>query len=185
MELQITTAKGNIRNVRAIGEVNLANRIVQGFFQDITQSKKAEEELNLTMDQLVLVNEKLGVVGSLTRHDVGNKLMVIKSNLYLLKKQIDNNPKYAKYIDDIDSAISSLDKLFEFSRFYENIGVEKLSKMNVAECFNQAIALSTNLDTIRIVNDCPGLEVMADLLLRQLFYNFLDNTKNMDKKPQP
>jgi hypothetical protein len=75
--------------------------------------------------------------------------------------------------------------LFEFSRFYENIGVEKLSKMNVAECFNQAIAFSTNLDTIRIVNDCPGLEVMADLLLRQLFYNFLDNTKNMDKKPPP
>ena len=43
---------------------------VIGFSEDITERKKAEEELQKILNQLSLVNEKLGVVGSLTRHDV-------------------------------------------------------------------------------------------------------------------
>ena len=96
----------------------------------------------------MLVNEKLGVVGSLTRHDVGNKLMVAKSNLYLLKKRIGDKPELAKYFEGIDSALDSSDRIFEFSRLYERIGVEKPSKVNVFECFNQAAALMPNLGTL-------------------------------------
>jgi PAS domain S-box-containing protein len=162
-------------------EGKIVATIAQG--QDITERKETEEKLIRTMDQLVLVNEKLGVVGSLTRHDVGNKLMVVKSNVYLLKKQIGDNPKLAKYLEGIDSAIISSDKLFEFSRIYEKIGVEKPSKENIFECFNQAAALLPNLGTtIKIVNDCHGLEVMADSLLKQLFYNFLDNSLKHGEK---
>jgi len=112
---------------------------------------------------------KLQVVGGLTRHDVGNKLMVVKSNIYLLKKQIGDNPKLAQYLEGIDSAISQSDEMFEFSRFYEKIGVEKPSKIDVAHCFNQAVALLPNLGPIKIVNDCQGLEVVADSLLEKLF----------------
>ena len=72
--------------------------------------------------------------------------------------------------------------MFEFSRFYEKIGVENPSEIDVAQCFNQAIALLPNLGTIKIVNDCQGLEVMADSLLKQLFYNFLDNSLKYGEK---
>jgi signal transduction histidine kinase len=118
----------------------------------------------------------------LTRHDVGNKLMVIKSNIYLLKKQIGDNPKLAKYLEDIASAIKQSDEMFEFSRFYEKIGVERPSEIDVAQCFNQAVALLPNLGTIKIVNECQGLSVMADSLLKQLFYNFLDNSLKHGEK---
>ena len=84
------------------------------------------------------MNEKLSVVGRLTRHDVGNKLMVIKSNIYLLKKQIGDNPKLAKYLEDIDSAINQSDEMFEFSRFYEKIGVEEPSEIDVAPMFQSS-----------------------------------------------
>ena len=50
------------------------------------------------------MNEKLHVVGGLTRYDVRNKLMVIKTNACLLKKQIGDNPKLARYLEEIDSA---------------------------------------------------------------------------------
>ena len=102
--------------------------------------------------------------------------MIIRTNAYSLKKQIGDNPKLAKYLEEIDSAINSSDRLFEFSRLYEEIGVEELSKVNVAECFNQAAALFSNLGTVRIVNECQGLEVIADSLLGQLFYNLIDNS---------
>ena len=149
---------------------------------DVTERKKNEEKLRESIHRNELINEKLHVVGSLTRHDVGNKLMVVKSNIYLLKKQIGNDPKLAKYLEAIDSAIKQSDKMFEFSRLYEKIGVEKPSKTDVAESFNQAVALMPNLGAIKIVNDCYGLEVNADSLLKQLFYNFLDNSMKHGEK---
>jgi len=149
---------------------------------DITERKKNEEKLRESIYNYELINQKLGVVGSLTRHDIGNKLMVMKANMYLLKKQIGDNPKLAMYLEGIDSAIDQSDKMFKFSRFYEKIGVEEPSEIDVAECFNQAVALVPSLGTIRIDNDCQGLEVMADSLLKQLFYNFLDNSLKHGEK---
>jgi signal transduction histidine kinase len=106
----------------------------------------------------------------------------MKSNIYLLKKQIGDNSKLANYVKDIEASIDQSDAIFEFSHFYEKIGVEELSKINVAQCFNQAVTLLPNLGNIKIVNDCQGLEVMADSLLEQLFYNFLDNTMKHGEK---
>jgi PAS domain S-box-containing protein len=142
---------------------------------DITESKK-------TLKDLVMNTEKLRVVGSLTRHDVGNKLMVAKSNLYLLKKRIGDNPDLVKYLDNIDFALASSDEIFKFSHFYERIGAEKPSRENVFECFNQAAALKPNLGAINIVNECHGLVVVADVLLKQLFYNFIDNSVKHGEK---
>jgi len=45
LELEIITAKGNLRKVHSIGNVDLENRRVYGFYQDITERKRAEEEL--------------------------------------------------------------------------------------------------------------------------------------------
>jgi PAS domain S-box-containing protein len=157
-------------------------KLVLGIARNITDRKKSEEELKKDRAEMEIVNGKLHVVGGLTRHDVGNKLMVIKSNIYLLKKQIGNNPKLAKYLEDIDSAIRQSDEMFEFSRLYEKIGVEKPSKTDVVESFNQAVALTLNLGAVEIVNNCQGLEVIADSLLKQLFYNFIDNSLKHGEK---
>jgi signal transduction histidine kinase len=141
---------------------------VAGIVRDITEQKK--------------MNEKLSVVGRLTRHDVGNKLIIAKSNMYLLKKQIGDNPKLSGYIEGIDSALDQSDKMFEFSRFYEKIGVEEPSEVDVFQYFNQAVALFPNLDDVRVVNECHGLDVVADSLLEQLFYNFIDNSLKHGEK---
>jgi signal transduction histidine kinase len=178
-EWEITTLKGNKRWVRTVGKANCENgkiKTISGSFQDITERKKSEEKLRESVHNNELTNEKLRVVGGLTRHDVGNKLMVVKSNMYLLKKQIGDNPKLAKYFESVESAIGQSDKIFAFSRLYEKVGVEKLVTMDVFECFNVAAAMFSNLKTLEIVNECQGLKVVADSLLRQLFYNFIDNS---------
>ena len=72
--------------------------------------------------------------------------------------------------------------MFEFSRFYERIGAEKPSKENVGQCFSQAVALLSNLGTVKVVNECHGLEVVADSLLIQLFYNLIDNSLKHGEK---
>jgi len=45
VELEIITAKGNLRSVHAIGHTDMENSKVYGFFQDITERKQAEEAL--------------------------------------------------------------------------------------------------------------------------------------------
>ncbi len=52
MELEITTAKNNLRNIHVIGNADLAQRKISGFFQDITERKKTEEELKQQLKEL-------------------------------------------------------------------------------------------------------------------------------------
>ena len=194
----------NLRNVmfvplvvdgKAVGLMGLANKpsdfterdafLGSGFGEYAALALDNSGKMTAIQDQrksLEVLNEKLRVVGSLTRHDVGNKLMVAKSNLYLLKKRVGDNADLVKYLNGIDFALASSDRIFEFSRLYEKIGVEKPSKENVFECFNQAAALMMNLGSVKVVNECQGLEVVADSLLKQLFYNFIDNSLKHGEK---
>jgi PAS domain S-box-containing protein len=149
---------------------------VSAIIRDISPRKLAEEELKESSRKISVMNEKLRVVGGLTRHDVKNKLSIISANVYLLKKKLGGDSELLKYLDAISTAVTSSDKLFDFSRFYEKIGVEQLTEVDVGECFNEAVALMPNLVGVDIVNECSGLTVTADSLLRQVFYNLLDNS---------
>src|SRR5208283_259127 len=53
---------------------------LRGLIVNMSDAKKAE-------DNLALINEKLRVVGSLTRHDVRNKLSAINGYSFVLKKR--------------------------------------------------------------------------------------------------
>jgi PAS domain S-box-containing protein len=55
VELEIITAKGNRRNVHAIGKADQARRKVSGFFQDITERKRAEAAIISTKAFLDMV----------------------------------------------------------------------------------------------------------------------------------
>ncbi len=93
---------------------------ILGISRDISQRKKAEEKIEC-------INEKLRVVGSLTRHDVANKLMGAKGHIYLLKKEVKDNPKALTYVEGIEQSINQSANIFEFSRLYERVGVEALT----------------------------------------------------------
>ena len=48
--------------------------------------------------------------------------------------------------------------------------------MDVGLLVDEAAALFSGLRGVRLVNECGGLVVLADSLLRQLFYNLMDNS---------
>ena len=123
-----------------------------------------------------MINEKLSVVGKLTRHDVRNKLSVISNNIYLTRKQRDQNNDISKYLDTINSTIDQVDRIFSFAQTYEQLGVEELSCIGVKETVEEAISLFSNTNGIKFVNECSELFVMADSLLRQVFYNLVDDS---------
>jgi PAS domain S-box-containing protein len=69
-----------------------------GLTEDITDLKNKESELTR-------LNEKLRVVGGLTRHDVRNKLSAIVGNTYLARRAPDRRKETLEYLQEIDQEV--------------------------------------------------------------------------------
>jgi PAS domain S-box-containing protein len=149
---------------------------VTGIVRDITERKKAEERLKEINKILEVTNEKLNVIGGLTRHDVRNKLSAVTGNVYLLRRKLTEDPKALEQLNDMETAVRLVEKIFEFARAYEKLGTEQLVNMDVGKAVEGAVSLFSDLKGVKIVNECGGLTVLADSLLSQLFYNLIDNS---------
>jgi PAS domain S-box-containing protein len=156
-------------------------RVMLGIITDITERKKTEEELSRMFDQLVLVNEKLGVVGKLTRHDVRNKLSAVTGYAYLLKKKHADQADVVESLGKMEQTIKEVEAIFDFAKMYEQLGVEELTYIDVGKAVDEASALFPDL-IVKVNNDCHGLAVLGDSFLRQLFCNLIDNTRKYGKK---
>lgn len=150
-------------------------------FVDISERKNAEIQIKDSSRRIEMVNEKLRVVGGLTRHDVRNKLSAVTGNAFLLKKKHANQPDIIDGLGKMEEAVKEVAKIFDFAKMYEQLGVEELTYVDVEKTVDEAAALFSGL-TIKLINECHGLTVLADSFLRQLFYNFIDNTKKHGKK---
>jgi PAS domain S-box-containing protein len=139
-----------------------------GVYKDISEMKKLEE--------------KLRVVGSLTRHDVRNKLTAVAGNAYLLRKRFASDPEATEWLRSVEVAVRQSERIFDFAGAYEKLGVEQLAYMDAKKILDEAVALVPDLKNIRIVNECGGLTLLADSLLRQLFYNLIDDSLKYGEK---
>jgi PAS domain S-box-containing protein len=146
-----------------------------GTYKDISDLKGAEEKL-------AVMNEKLSVVGSLTRHDVRNKLSVITGNVYLLRKKLSTDPKALEYAESIETAVKQVVEIFDFAKTYEKLGAEQLDYVNAGKMCDEAMSLFSDSRGFEITNCCAGLTVLADSLLRQVFYNLIDNSLKYGEK---
>ena len=155
--------------------------VLQATVRDITEQKKAEEQLRKKSDRIEEMNEKLRVVGSLTRHDVRNKLSVITGYSYILKKKHAGQGDIIEDLYMMEKAVKEVEKIFDFAKAYEQLGVEKLVNMDAEKTIDEAAQMFSGL-TFRVVNNCHGLTLLADSFLRQLFYNLIDNTRKHGEK---
>jgi len=153
-----------------------------GVYKDISQLKKTEAELKSALERVEIANEKLRVVGGLTRHDVRNKLCSVTGNVYLLKKQSAGNREALDKLADMETAVQHIERIFDFSKTYEMLGAEELVYIDVEKSVNEAVSFFAGLVNVKVVNECRGLTVLADSLLRQLFYNLIDNSLKHGKK---
>jgi PAS domain S-box-containing protein len=146
-----------------------------GVYKDISEQKNAEKKL-------AMMNEKLRVIGGLTRHDVRNKLSIIMGNTFLNRKRLTDCPEVVESLEDIDSACNMIVRIFDFAKDYERLGVEELTNIDVGDAVQKAVSLFSDLKEVNLANECRGLTVFADSMLRQLFYNLIDNSLKYGEK---
>ncbi len=149
---------------------------LRGILVDITERKLIEKNLAENQRRLQLMNDKLRVVESLTRHDVRNKLCGITGNIFILKKRLSGSAEQLQLLQNMERSCSGIEQIFDFVRTYEQLGVDTLTFVDLQQVFNDALRLFSNQALPKITCQCDGLMVLADSLLTQLFYNLLDNS---------
>jgi signal transduction histidine kinase len=70
----------------------------------------------------------------------------------------------------------------EFAKDYEMLGSEELGYLSVDEAFDKAKTLFTDFGNVKALSECKGLSVLADSLLRQVFYNLIHNSLRHGQK---
>lgn len=145
---------------------------------ELGKTTKMLNEANLKLND---INDKLHIVGQFTRHDAQNKLAIILNNLYLAKIALSKNKDVSKYCQSIQIAVDQIKDLFEFSKVYEQLGVEEFSKIDVGSVIDEA-SLSLGLGIVRLENKCKGIIVTADQMLMRLFYNLMQNSLRHGEK---
>jgi len=153
-----------------------------GVSTDISDQKWMQEVFNDAIGKVVELNEKLQVVGSLSRHDIRNKLATLNGRIFLLKKRLNGNAEALLQLQEMTLAAKQMLRILEFERIYEQVGVEELEYINVEKHLNEATSLFSDLKGTEIINECHGLTVLADSLLRQIFYNLIDNSLKYGEK---
>jgi len=140
---------------------------IVGIIRDITGRKKTEQALQQAL-------KKLNMLSSITRHDILNQLMGLRTYLALIQES-EQDPVLGEYVRKGIVSADAIQEQIEFTRHYEDIGVQAPQWHNVTAIFRSA---ASQLPLGGIVTDVQmsDLEVYADPLIAKVFYNLIENS---------
>jgi PAS domain S-box-containing protein len=147
----------------AAGKVNGCVHVLH----DITGPKRAERALQQAL-------KKLNMLSSITRHDILNQLMVLGGYLLISKDSI-TDPEVLGFIQNEEEAVTSIRRQIEFTRYYEDVGVNAPQWQEIATIIRSSAA---QLPLGKITREImlSGVEVFADPLISKVFYNLMENS---------
>jgi signal transduction histidine kinase len=142
--------------------------------RDITTLRRTEEALASS-------NSKLNVLYGVTRHDILNRITVIRGFGQLLIDKTDGQSQTSEYLKKMMDSTVAIEHLINFTRDYEKVGIVSPEWQNVAKVYQRAKVLCAE-QGVEYVIDTGKLEIYADPMLERLFYILLDNTNRHASK---
>jgi signal transduction histidine kinase len=142
--------------------------------RDITSQRRAEEALASS-------NSKLNVLYGVTRHDILNRITVIRGYGQLLSDKTEKNSQASEYLKKMMDSTVAIEHLITFTRDYEKVGIVSPEWQNVGRVYQKAKVLCAE-QGVQYIVDTGTLEIYADPMLERLFYILLDNTNRHGSK---
>nr|WP_319375860.1 PAS domain S-box protein [uncultured Methanoregula sp.] len=135
-----------------------------GMLVDITGRKQME-------DALKQANRQLGLLTSITRHDINNKITAILGYLDLAEMEGAGHAP-GEYVEKLKSLTQAIRSQIEFTKIYQDLGNQDPQWQEI-----DALLPRSNLPgQIEFSASVQGIEVFCDPMLPKVFFNLLDNS---------
>jgi PAS domain S-box-containing protein len=155
----ITTSPLHDAGGNLIGSVHIA--------RDITEQKTMEEALKAAL-------KKLNMLSSITRHDILNQVTALRTYLELSREKLKGTP-VAAFIENEDHAAEAIQRQIEFTRYYQDIGVNAPKWQDVETIIREA-ASQLALAGIDLQVAIGKTGIFADPLIVKVFFNLMENS---------
>ena len=142
-------------------------KVMIGVIRDITERKRTQKALQQA-------NAKLGILNSVTRHDMLNQITIINGFLELSRLK-ETDPALIEYFDKISRAAGNVKKQIAFTKDYQDMGIKAPAWVLVGSQTADAFAM-LNPPGVTLEDATGGVEVLADRLAEKVPYNLIDNS---------
>ncbi len=157
-------------------QLHLENLVEERTHEIIKTNENLEQEIadhEMARKALEVVNNKLNLLASVTRHDILNQITVISGYLQLLNNECSTNPKVSPYIQSIENAISTIQRQITFTRDYKDLGLKSPEWQRVEEVIRRAVLLRP-LPHVNLLVGTGALDIFVDPFLEKVFINIFD-----------
>jgi len=136
--------------------------------QDITDHKLAEDALKET-------NKKLNLLGSVTRHDLMNRISAIEGHAQILSEMATSDSAIQKCASSILDLSESARRQISFTRDYQEMGVAPPQWQRL-EALAEIAESSISLNGVGLKVQTGPVEVFADPLMEKVFFTLMENS---------
>jgi PAS domain S-box-containing protein len=144
---------------------------IYGANQDVTDRRKAEVALERA-------NRKLGLLNSITRHDITNQISILRGNLELVRRSV-TDPEALVRLQKVDDAGRIILDQIRFTKEYQDMGISAPRWQMVADI----LLGNPQFRDLRISPEASRLSLYADPMLPKVFNNLIENTVRYAGKP--
>jgi len=132
-------------------------------------------EIIKSKNALTEAGKKLGLLTSITRHDILNQIMIISFYIDDIMRNSDSKPQTVISIERVREATSTIKNLINFTSMYQDLGVAEPGWYKVSDVAQRAWE-SINLPSEVSCRIDADIVIYADMLLEKVFYNLIDNS---------
>lgn len=165
---ELNEAKDRLASVN--DQLSDANNELLRINDDLKNEISERKRVELSLSQ---ANKKLGLLSSITRHDMKNTMMALLSYNELARMDT-KDPVFQEYLEREGQLLSRLSAQIEFTRLYEELGVKGAVWIHL-ESLIQKLSLSFTQITIEVDPEVGYYEIFVDPLIEKVFYNLFDN----------
>ncbi|MFA5236884.1 MAG: PAS domain S-box protein [Methanoregula sp.] len=141
--------------------------VMRIYAYDITDRVQAAEAL-------AYANHKLGILTSITRHDIQNKLTGVLGYLDLLRGSL-REPQLIEFLDKAESSANAIRHHIDFTKDYESLGGTAPVWQEITPLLAD-VRSHFEVEGIAFEEPTPGFAVFADPMFAKVLYNLCDNS---------
>ena len=131
-------------------------------------------------DAILKANKKLNILSSVTRHDILNKLTVLRAYMDLMEERV-TDPKTILYIQAQEKAAQAIAEQIDFTKTYQDLGVRHPEWQDIDQVIGRG-RRPIDLNGIRLESNLKEVSLYADPLIEKVFYNLIDNSIRMERR---